>query len=73
MDFPQFSGSQRRNAVLHAERLQFIPGVDAPLVGSSFYQRRFAGLVLSEKDRLAQDFFRRNALPLNDSSFSNES
>jgi hypothetical protein len=30
MDSPQFSGSQRRNAVLHAERPQFIARVEAP-------------------------------------------
>ena len=55
MDLPQFSGSQRRNAVLHAERLQFSARVDdAPRLCASIYQRPFGVLVLAEEDRLTQ-------------------
>ena len=46
VDLAKFCRRERRNAVLHAERLQFIPGVDAPLIGSGFDQRGFGGLVL---------------------------
>jgi hypothetical protein len=53
MDFPQFSGSQRRDAVLHAERLQFSARVDAPRIGACFYQRRSGVHVLAEENRFA--------------------
>ena len=50
MDFAQLGGRERRDAVCTAERLQFIPGVDAPLLGSGLYQRRFRVLVLAKED-----------------------
>jgi hypothetical protein len=55
MDLMQFRGSQRRNAVLHAKRLQFSVSVDAPLRSAGLNERAARGLVLGEKDRLAKD------------------
>jgi hypothetical protein len=53
--FRSFSGSQRRNAVLPAERLQFSERVDAPQLCARLYQRPFGVLIRAEEDRrLAQ-------------------
>ena len=56
MDFPQFSGRERRNAVLRAERPQFGARVDAPRLCARLYQSRACSLILAEEDRLAQAF-----------------
>jgi hypothetical protein len=55
MDFPQFSGSQRRNAVLHAERLQFSARVDAPRFCASLNQSRARAVVLGKEERFLEN------------------
>ena len=56
MDFPQFTGRERRDAVLLAEDPQFIPRVDREKLGAGLNQGRACVLVRAEEDRLAKDF-----------------
>src|SRR5256885_1659620 len=56
MDFPQFSGRERRNAILGHENAQLILGVDAPLRCASVYECAAGVVVLAEEDRLAKGF-----------------
>jgi hypothetical protein len=50
----QFRGDKGFCAVVRYQNAKFVPGVDVPLFGSGFHQRRFGVLVLGKEDRFPE-------------------